>query len=101
LGEPGGLERLRGGERVERLRQLAEGGVDGRAPELLLAAEVVLEEPEIDAGGGGDVAGAGAVEAALGKDGERAAEDAVPGIEVGGDPQRGTAALRRNGGFGH
>jgi hypothetical protein len=41
--------------------QLGEGQIDGRLPQLLLAAEVVLQEAEIDAGPGGNVAGGGAV----------------------------------------
>ena len=71
------------------------GAVDGRPPELLLAAEVVLDEAEVHVGARGDVARGGAVEAALGEDLERRREDALAGLRAPAAGATRTAAPAR------
>jgi hypothetical protein len=68
---------------VEAAAQHSEGTVHGGPPELGLAAEVVLEQPQRHAGPGRDVARGGAVEAVLRERLEGRAEDPLRGIAVG------------------
>ena len=74
----------RGRRRDDLALELGEGVRHRLSPERLLVLEVVGDEAEIGAGLLGDVAGAGAVEAAFGEDPERRREDLPAGGVVGG-----------------
>jgi hypothetical protein len=68
-----------GGERVEPAAELVGDGAEDRGIELLLAGEVVDHRGQRQAGGGGDVAHARPVEAALDQEPLGGAEDARAG----------------------
>src|SRR5262245_44518797 len=59
----------------EHVTERAEHAIDGRAPELLLRIEVVLDEPEVRAGARGDLPRLRALEATLGEHLESRLED--------------------------
>ena len=64
------------------------GACDRGEEELVLAAEVVVHQRRVDAGGGRDAADGGAVEAALGERLARRGQDGLPGVGVPGAPSR-------------
>jgi hypothetical protein len=91
---PAALPRLRalerGQARVEALAQQREQPVRGRAPELVLAGEVVREQALVDAGTLRDLACAGRLEALLGEGLHRSTDDAA----AGGLTSRHSSSLR-------
>ena len=58
------------------------GGVDDGQEELVLVAEVVVDQCGVDAGRRRDGADARAVEPLLGEDGPRGGQDRLPGVGV-------------------